>query len=210
MSASNDGLVRELCAAGDITSPNVEAAFRAVDRTHFVPAEAQELAYRNHPLPIGSGQTISQPATVAIMLELLQVEVGMRVLEVGAGSGYVAALLSMLVGQGGKVVALERLPELVEQAKSNLAHYHLPQLTVLEGDGSLGYAPAAPYQRIIVSAASAELPAALKEQLALAGRLVAPVGGYPQDLVSLVRTSDGWFEKKLPGFVFVPLVPGKR
>ncbi len=199
-------MVQELIAAGDLHNPTLINAFRAVDRADFVLPEQWELAYRNYPLPIGEGQTISQPATVALMLELLSVEVGMKVLEVGAGSGYVAALLAKLVGEHGMVFALERLPELAEQAKGNLARYGWPQLKLVCGDGSRGYSTQAPYDRIIVSAAAAELPDEFKGQLAVGGRLVAPVGGYPQDLVLLERVSGGFREQRFPGFIFVPLV----
>ncbi len=207
---TNAQLVDELVAAGDLVRPELSAAFRAVDRVHFVPSALAGEAYADYPLPIGQGQTISQPSTVAFMLEQLQPEVGQRVLEVGAGSGYVAALLAKVVGQTGHVFALEVLPELVDVARQHLARYHFSQLELIEADGSRGYPEQAPYGRIIVSAAAPELPRELKDQLTIGGRLVAPIGGYSQDIVLIERTLEGFTERRFPGFVFVPLVPGKE
>lgn len=203
---TNAQLVDELVAADDLVTPRLIAAWRAVDRAHFVPAALQAEAYGNYPLPIGHGQTISQPSTVAFMLEWLQPELGHNILEVGAGSGYVAALLAQVVGRSGHVTALEVVPELVRKARLSLSFYRLPQLEVIEADGSRGHPARAPYDRIIVSAAAHELAPELKAGLKDGGRLLAPVGDYPQAIVLLERRGGRFVKQRFPGFVFVPLV----
>jgi protein-L-isoaspartate(D-aspartate) O-methyltransferase len=205
----NKAWVEHLSSGGLFKSSALESAWRRVDRADFVPAELKSQAYSDQPLPIGSGQTISQPSTVAFMLELLQVQPGQRVLEVGAGSGYVAALLAELVGKQGEVIALERLNSLVDAAKRNLKSYDYPQLELLQADGSLGWPDGGEFDRILVSAAAVALPPELKSQLSPDGRLVAPVGEYPQDVILYQRTADGFTEQPYPGFVFVPLLSGR-
>jgi len=207
---SNAELAQHLIASGVLKSRNLKTAFQVIDRSHFVPSALVSQAYEDHPLPIGLGQTISQPTTVAFMLELLRPEPGNRVLEVGAGSGYVVALLAQAVGKRGQVVALERLPELVALAKSNLAPYKFSNLELIHADGSLGWPDIESFDRIIVSAAALALPTELTAQLSLGGRLVAPVGDYPQDVVLVEKAADGLHMCHYPGFVFVPLIPGKR
>lgn len=205
---TNDELVAQLVDSRTLRSLQLIHAFKSVDRKYFVPSELHTQAYADYPLPIGLGQTISQPSTVAFMLQLLQPLPGQRILEVGAGSGYVAALLAYVVGGKGKVVALERLAQLAALAKRNLKSFLLPQLMYVTADGSQGYPRSAPYDRILVSAAADELPSALLEQLTEQGRLVAPVGSGYQDIVLVERTPQGFKQKRYPGFAFVPLIPG--
>lgn len=204
--ASNNRLVDHLLDVGALKTEKIIAAFKAVDRACFVPASLRVEAYEDYPLPIGLGQTISQPSTVAFMLELLQPQFGENVLEVGAGSGYVAALLSEIVGAKGLVVAVERQKELTNLAKQNLRHFKFEQLKVITADGSLGYPDYAPYQRIIISAAAPELPEPIQQQLAPSGRMVIPVGTNVQSIVLIERQADGFTKQSYPGFVFVPLI----
>ncbi|MBI5466473.1 MAG: protein-L-isoaspartate(D-aspartate) O-methyltransferase [Candidatus Kerfeldbacteria bacterium] len=206
---NNDELVDYLVNSGVLKSKFLVRAWRQVSRADFVPAKLRPQAYADEPLPIGLGQTISQPSTVAFMLELLRPEPGQRVLEIGAGSGYVAALLAQVVGERGEVIALERIAPLVQQAKKNTERYHFSWLELLHADGGLGYSDGGEFDRILVSAAAVALPPELSPQLGLNGRLVAPVGEYPQDIILRERTSEGFKEQHYPGFVFVPLLSGK-
>lgn len=203
---SNAELVQYLVAHGVLKTPRLVGAFKAIDRAQFVPPGERGEAYGDYPLPIGYSQTISQPSTVALMLEWLQPQSGQNILEIGAGCGYVTALLAKVVGEKGHLVALEIIPELAAQARRNLAAYHFTNFELLEADGSRGYAPEVPYSGIIVSAAAVELPPGLKEQLTTGGRLVIPVGEHPQAMAVIERTSKGFRERSVPGFEFVPLV----
>jgi protein-L-isoaspartate(D-aspartate) O-methyltransferase len=179
-----------------------------VDRGFFVPENEKGFAYYDTAIPIGYGQTISAPAVVAFMLEALDVREGMKVLEVGAGSGYNCALLSVLAGAAGKVVSVERVPELAELARANIAAsgIGMGNIEIMVGDGSGGYAPEAPYDRIIVTAAlpSLDLGHPLVAQLGEKGKMVAPVGEYVQDLV-LFEKGSGSMRRILP-VMFVPLI----
>jgi len=203
------GMVRCLQSAGYMLSPSVREAMLGVDRGCFVPAQERELAYTDNALPVGHGQTISAPGVVAFMLEKLGVGMGMKVLDVGTGSGYNCALLAELVGPKGKVISIDIVPELVELAKSNIrrAGKEYPNLEFVCGDGSCGYGNGAPYDRIIVTAAMPSFSAShpLAAQLKPDGKLVAPVGGYfYQDLIVYDKKS-GRIEPVLP-VMFVPLV----
>jgi len=191
-----------------LKSERVEKAMRRVDRGLFVPEGEKSFAYYDCAIPIGHGQTISAPAVVAFMLEALDLREGMGVLEVGAGSGYNCALLSVLVGAKGRVVSVERVPELAELAKANIASagISMDNIEIIVGDGSEGYAPEAPYDRVIVTAALPSLDSGhpLVAQLKKDGKLVAPVGEYVQDLV-LFEKRGGRMERILP-VMFVPLI----
>ncbi|MCX6768295.1 MAG: protein-L-isoaspartate(D-aspartate) O-methyltransferase [Candidatus Micrarchaeota archaeon] len=206
--AERERMFRFLRETSFLKSERVEKAMRRVDRELFVPESEKSFAYYDCAIPIGHGQTISAPAVVAFMLEALDLREGMRVLEVGAGSGYNCALLSVLVGQKGKVVSVERVPELAELAKANIASagISIDNIEIMVGDGSEGYGPEAPYDRVIVTAAlpSLDLNHPLIAQLKKDGKLLAPVGSYVQDLV-LFEKRGGSMNRILP-VMFVPLV----
>ena len=190
-----------------IADERVLAAIAAVPRDLFVPADLGRFAWDNTALPIGAGQTISQPVVVARMCELLELDGDEKVLDVGAGSGYHAAVLAHLARE---VWGIERKAALAEQARRNLAAAGIANVHVVVGDGSAGYAPAAPYDAINVAAAAVrEVPAALEDQLAPGGRLVVPLDGRDQRLV-LERRQDDTLERSLLDPVrFVPLVCGE-
>jgi protein-L-isoaspartate(D-aspartate) O-methyltransferase len=189
-----------------IADERVLAAMGDIPREHFVPVERRSLAYADEALPIESGQTISQPFIVARMTELLAPRPGDRVLEVGTGSGYQAAILARL---GCAVVSIERHVDLAEAARSRLAELGLgDSVEVRVGDGSRGDAGGAPWDGIIVTAAAPSIPASLREQLSPdGGRLVIPVGErFRQDLLLVIRHGDEWVERNDGPCVFVPLV----
>ncbi len=201
-----DALVAILRSDG-IRSAPVLKALRDVPRDHFVPAERRSEAWDNRPLPIGEGQTISQPFTVAYMMQLAGVSPGQRVLEVGTGSGYMAALLAHAVASPRAVVTIETNAVLYRYAVERLGAVGLEGVTVIHGDGRGGWADRAPYDVIIVSAQGPDVPEALKEQLAPEGRLVMPVDfGTHAVMTRLQRVSDGFREERRGFFQFVPLV----
>lgn len=202
MSRENDRLVDQLAAAGALRTAAIIHAFRRVDRKDFVPPRCQRDAYRNEPLPIGEGQFISQPQTVADMTEALQPAQGQNVLEVGSGSGYQAAILAEIAGTSGSVIATERIRRLCAFAKKNLRTYK--NVTVIHCDGSRGYAQRAPYDRIIVTASAAQIPEPLTEQLKPGGRVVIPVGNE----MFLLEKNDGIRKTFIGHYSFVPLVEG--
>ncbi|KHO48277.1 MAG: protein-L-isoaspartate(D-aspartate) O-methyltransferase [archaeon GW2011_AR5] len=168
-------------------------------RENFVLPEQGRYAYANYPLPIPGQQTISQPLTVAVMTEALEARRGDKILEVGTGSGYQAAILSEIVGTTGKIITTEIIPELFEFAKKNLAGYE--NTKVICADGSKGYPPEKPYDGIIVTASAPSVPEPLTEQLKEGGRLVIPVG----DQMIIVEKKDGLQQKFLGYYAFVPL-----
>jgi len=190
-------------------SPQVRAALGKVERHRLVPAEQRTLAYRNHPLPIGQGQTISQPYIVALSTDLIAPQREHVVLEVGTGSGYQAAILAETVG---RVFSIEIIESLGKEAAERLKTLGYNNIEVRIGDGYKGWPEKAPFDAIVVTAAAPRVPEALIEQLKPGGRLVIPVGeaGGAQDLVLIVKTADGKLQRKVILPVrFVPLVPGK-
>ncbi len=190
--------------ARGIRDERVLAAMRKVPRHLFVPKGFERAAYEDRPLPIGEGQTISQPYIVAVMTEQLELQPQDRVLEVGTGSGYQAALLAELAGS---VISIERLASLADQARENLARAGVTGVQVVVGDGTEGYPPEAPYDAIIVTAASPGVPQPLIDQLAEGGRLIAPVGPREcQDLIKLVKREGRVESIPLGGVCFVPLI----
>jgi len=203
---SKDLLIKNLIEDGYLKTPAIIEAFYKIDRIDFVPEELKEEAYGNYPLPIGYNQTISQPLTVAFMLELLEPKPGEKILDIGSGSGWQTALLAQIVGEKGKVVTIEIIPELVEMTKKNIAKYNFGEVvSVIEGDGSKGYEPLAPYDKIIAAAAVQEkIPAFWLSQLKLGGKIVTPVRN---SIYLLEKTGPNEFsEKQYFGFNFVPLI----
>ena len=190
-----------------IRSEAVREAFLKYPRYLFVQKRYWDYAHVDEPLPIPAGQTISAPHMVAIMLELAELKPGMNVLEVGTGSGWNAALIAELVKKD--VYTIERIPELVEFARRNLERAGVGHVHVIPGDGTKGFPPKAPYDRIIVTAGAPKVPEPLVEQLKPGGKLLIPVGGYHlwQDLLEVVKLPDGSIETKNHGGVaFVPLI----
>jgi protein-L-isoaspartate(D-aspartate) O-methyltransferase len=199
-------MVRRDLEPRDITDRRVLAAMAAVPRECFVPAERCAEAYADRPLPIGHGQTISQPYIVALMTQAAGLTRHSRVLEVGAGSGYHAAVLGRIAG---RVWSMERLSGLAAAARERLRAAGATNVHVLVGDGRHGYPPGAPFDAIVVAAAAADPPAPLLRQLAPGGRLVMPVGPADvQDLVAWERTPTGMTHRVLCSCCFVPLVGG--
>jgi protein-L-isoaspartate(D-aspartate) O-methyltransferase len=187
-----------------IPDERVLAAMARVPRELFVPESVRELAYEDGALPIGYGQTISQPFIVATICTLLELSGDERVLDVGTGSGYQAAVLAELTEE---VVTIERVPELYERARAVLAEAGYERVDVRLGDGSLGVPERAPFEAIAVAAAAPTIPAALYDQLAEGGRLVLPRGSrWGQELVQVVKTEDGPVERASVPCRFVPLV----
>ncbi len=187
-------------------SEKVAKAMLKIPRHLFVPEHISE-AYNDYPLPIGYGQTISAPHMVAIMCELLNLKEGDKVLEVGAGSGYHAAIVAEIVGEKGKVVTIERIPELAERARKTLEELGIKNVKVVVGDGSKGYEEDAPYDKIYVTASAPDVPKSLVKQLKKGGRLVIPIGDYIQYLYIVDKDEEGKIKKRRWGGVrFVPLV----
>jgi protein-L-isoaspartate(D-aspartate) O-methyltransferase len=191
-----------------ITDQAVLRAMDEVPREHFVESEFCDKAYEDHALPIACGQTISQPFVVAYMTEQLALEPRHRVLEVGAGSGYQAAVLSRLARE---VVTIERYRTLADKARIRLQTLGFHNVSVVVGDGLLGYPPRAPYDRILVTAAAEDIPAELEDQLVEGGIMVLPLGPHSgaQSLVKLSRTAGGVKREDLIGVRFVPLLSGQ-
>jgi len=186
-----------------VTDPAVLQAMRAVPRHAFIPQELRESAYGDYPLPIGSGQTISQPFIVAYMTSLLDLNGDEKVLEVGAGSGYQAAVLSLLTRE---VHTTELIPQLAARAAETLRNLGYDNVIVHQSDGSLGWPPCAPYNAILVTASAPKLPAPLLDQLTPDGRLVLPVGGRGAQWLELWRQENGvWQSEQLMPVAFVPL-----
>ncbi len=202
-------LINQLIQEGYLKTPRIIEAFRKIKREDFVPESLKNEADINAPLPIGYGATISQPLTVAFMMELLQPESGDKILDIGAGSGWQTAILAHIVSQngGGRVFAIERIPELVEFGKKNVAKYNFLEKGIVEfilGDGSRGLEKEAPLDKIIVAAAAEKIPDAWKKQLKIGGRLVVPVGS---SIWLLIKKNENKFEEhEFPGFAFVPLI----
>jgi protein-L-isoaspartate(D-aspartate) O-methyltransferase len=200
-------MVRKQIIARGISSPSVVRALESVPRHLFVEEALRDRAYGDYPLPIGYGQTISQPYIVALMTEALELTGIEKVLEVGTGSGYQAAVLAELVD---RVITVERIPELARRARAILSELGCHRVLVTHGDASAGWEEMAPYDAILVAAGSPDLPQDLISQLKPGGRLVIPVGSRDvQRLKRVTRTADGCREEDLGGCMFVPLL-GKR
>jgi protein-L-isoaspartate(D-aspartate) O-methyltransferase len=201
--AQRAGMIEQQLRPRGVHDQAVLEAMRAVPRDAFVPEADRARAYADKALPLGHGQTISQPYMVARAAELAQLSATDNVLEVGLGSGYQAAVLSRLCSH---VVGVELLPELAQRAERTLRKLGFDNVSVLVGDGSLGHAACAPYDAIVVAAGAAQVPEALLEQLALGGRLVMPVGGEAQQTLTVItRTARGTLTREYDACVYVPL-----
>ncbi|MDA3958183.1 hypothetical protein [Oceanispirochaeta sp.] len=199
---SLEDLIIHLRHQGVLENPDIEKAFRRINRADFVLPEFTSNPYGDFPLPIGWNQTISQPYTVAFMLNLLQIEPGQSVLDIGSGSGWTTALLAAIVGSEGEVLGLERLPELVSFGRGNLAKY--PDLPArIHPSGPDPGMPGKKYDRILVSASADHFPEALGNQLKNGGIMVIPVD---HSIWTVRRTSEGLETKTVYGFSFVPLI----
>ncbi len=197
-------MVAQQIASRGVSDPRVLSAMRTVPRHLFIPSPYDRYAYDDCPLPIGNGQTISQPYIVGLMTGILMTHPHDHVLEIGAGCGYQAAVLSLLVQ---KVTTIERIPAVANLARNNLAMLHYENVEVIVGDGTLGYPPDAPYNGVIITASTPDIPAPLIDQLADGGRLVAPVGSREiQELVVVERQEKTFTRERHGGVRFVPLI----
>jgi len=199
-------MIKEQLEGRGLHDKTVLAAMRAVPREEFVPRHMIDLAYRDGPLPIDEGQTISQPYMVAYMTEALELADTDKVLEIGTGSGYAAAVLSRIVP---RIQSVERLEGLALTARERLKRLGFTNIDVHVGDGSLGWPPSAPYDAIVVTAGAPEVPPPLLKQLSIGGRLVIPVGRNPtfQSLLRVRRHGENEFrQENLMGVMFVPLI----
>jgi protein-L-isoaspartate(D-aspartate) O-methyltransferase len=203
----NEKMVEYLKRIGYLKSKKLEKALLAIPRHEFVPKGLKSLAYKDFPLSIGFNQTISQPSTVVIMTELLDVKKGQRILEIGAGSGWQAAILSYLVGEKGMIYTVEIIKELCLFARKNLEKLGIKNVKIIHADGSQGLKEYAPYDRIIVTAACPKVLKVFVDQLKEGGKLVAPIGSLHLQKMTIVTKIKGEVKKEeLPGyFVFVPL-----
>jgi protein-L-isoaspartate(D-aspartate) O-methyltransferase len=200
-------MVRDQIERRGVRDPVVLDAMMRVPRHLFVPEELRGRAYEDAPLPIGQGQTISQPYIVAFMTEAIRPQPTDRVLEIGTGSGYQAAVLALVARE---VISIEILPKLGESARARLRELGYGNVTVRIGDGYAGCPEEAPFDAIIVTAAPKEMPELLLEQLKVGGRLVIPVGAEEQHLLRLTRTDEGFEREDLLPVRFVPMTGGTK
>lgn len=200
-------LVKRLKRQGRIESEAVEKAFLEIPREKFISNHQKENAYADTPLQIGERQTISAPHMIAIMCEALDIKEGQKILEIGAGSGYHAAIVSRIVGEKGHVYTIERFTSLAEKARENLKKADIKNVTVVQGDGSEGLPEKSPYERIYVTCASPDIPDPLVDQLKKPGKLLIPVGRRFCRLQKVEKRENGEIASKdLGGCAFVPLV----
>lgn len=200
-------LIKKMETNGILNKPSIKEALSVIDRKDFVLPKYIDYAYVDRPLPIGEGQTISQPSTVVFMLELLQVEKGHSVLDGGSGSGWTTALLSHLVGPTGEVIAMELLNSLKAFGEKNYNKTKYQNAVFIQGNAAKGYRDKAPFDRILISAGATAVPSALLSQLAVGGKLVVPLQDASGNLLLLEKLSEDHYRKSYyPGFVFVPFV----
>ena len=204
--AEREAMVERQIASRGIREPRILEAFRAVPREEFLAPDYRDIAYGDHPLPIEAGQTISQPYIVALMIQAAEMKFGDRVLEVGAGSGYAAAVMSRIAGE---VIAIERQPDLVKVAQERMQRLGYDNVRILEGDGTRGWPAEAPYDAILAAASGSHVPPAWLEQLADGGRIVMPVGepSFVQKLIKVTKGPAGkLITEELGAVRFVPLI----
>ena len=203
-------LIDSLIQEGWLKTDSIKEAFRKIKRGDFLPEDLKNLAEINEALPIGQGQTISQPLVVAFMLEQLQPKLGEKILDIGSGSGWTAALLAQIVGGKGRVIAIEIVPELKDFGENNVSKYNFIKKGIVRfilSDGSKGFSEESPFDKILASASTDKIPESWKEQLKVGGKIVAPVGS---SIKTIIKKSEVEFEEiDYPGFVFVPLIKGK-
>jgi protein-L-isoaspartate(D-aspartate) O-methyltransferase len=195
-------MVENQLARRDVTDQNVLDAMRTVPRHHFVPEKYRPEAYYDGPLPIGEGQTISQPYIVAIMTQLLKIDSTSKVLEIGTGSGYQAAVLAEITDS---VYTIEIIDKLAHRADTILDSLGYSNVHVRAGDGYLGWPEAAPFDAVIITAAAPRIPQPLIDQLKVGGRMVVPVGDYSQDLLLITKEKEGYTKKSVIPVRFVPM-----
>jgi protein-L-isoaspartate(D-aspartate) O-methyltransferase len=204
--AEREAMVEWQLRRREISKPDILAAFLAVPREEFVSADYADYAYQDSPLPIESGQTISQPYIVALTIDAAGIAKGGRVLEVGAGSGYAAAVIGQIAGE---VIAVERLHQLIEPARERMARLGYGNVRIVEGDGTLGWPDEAPYDAIVAAASGSHVPQSWIAQLRPGGRIVMPIGepSSGQSLVKVTKGKDGTLKyEDLGGVRFVPLI----
>jgi len=197
-------LIESLIKEGWLENPGIIKAFKEAKRKDFLPKDMRHLSELDEALPIGDGQTISQPLVVAFMIEQLKPKPGDKILDIGSGSGWTTALLSHIVGSRGKVIAIELVPELKEAGERNAAKYVKNRAEFICADGSKGYKKEAPFDGILVSASAGKISKAWKDQLKVGGKIVAPI---KHSIWVIKKKSEKEFkEKEYSGFVFVPLI----
>jgi protein-L-isoaspartate(D-aspartate) O-methyltransferase len=210
MKEEREVLIQNLWDHGYITHEDVKQAMIKVPREEFMPLDVRRYAYIDRPLPLGEGQTISAPHMVAIIAEKLELEEGMKILEIGTGFGYNAAVVAEIIGKKGHVYTIERIESLALKARENLEKTGYSEIvSVTIGDGTHGYPEEAPFDRIYATASAPKVPEPLKEQLKIDGTLLTPIGSdhYFQELVSLKRVSEDEYKmQKLGGVAFVPMI----
>jgi protein-L-isoaspartate(D-aspartate) O-methyltransferase len=206
LKSNRERLIHNLIHDGHIKSENVKNAFLDVPRENFIPENKKMYAYSDRPLEIGNGQTISAPHMVAIICEALDIQKGEKILEIGAGSGYHAAIVSKLIGKNGHIYTIERFEKLAKFAEKNLKMTGIKNVTVTTGDGSMGLERYSPYDKIYVTCAAPKIPNPLIEQLKDGGLLLIPVGSLYCDLQLIEKKSGKTNIKDLGACVFVPLI----
>ncbi len=207
--ANINPFVSDFIKQGVLKTPRIIEAFEKIDRVNFVPLKLKREAYINEPLYIGAGQTISQPYTIAFMIELLQPKSGDKIFEIGFGSGWQTALLAEIVGKLGKIYAVERIEKLCDFGTENISKYNFIKKGIVKavlGDATTGLKKYAPFDKIIAAASGDKVPEAWLKELKINGRLVIPIR---ESIWLYIKKSEKDFEKQeFPGFVFVPLVKG--
>jgi len=199
-------LVKQLKMEGRITKDSIEKAFLQVPRENFIPKHLLSYAYSDTPLEIGFGQTISAPHMVAIMCEDLDLKKEQKILEIGTGSGYHAAIVSKIIGENGKIFSVERIESLANFAKRNLEKSGIKNVRIIINDGSIGLKKYSPYDRIYVTCAAPKIPSPLINQLKISGKLMIPVGNTFCILKLIEKKNNKLLTKNLGGCAFVPLI----